>query len=630
MELKFDHRRTMRGIRKCSHCGSLNGNRAVRCKNQLCQQKVKDIPNPVQCSSSSTLIVVQLHQTGYTNGRLYSVRDGHREGSRNIVRTSICADGTIAALTVIQGRDITDEGNLLRVISSCKSIAEAVPLLKETTNSLAVSEEEKLSLWEKCCHPGGPLVQRVSSDLFVVGHWPSPYGLSHVVALKKNQKFSHFQCDCQTNKSSPIECWHMRAVAAGLLSAPETYGERWTALLEKFVDKKSPISPSTALLDGVHGENSVLSYEYLLATDDAEYISMPSEHIEMQSMLNSQYMELFNDEENSNTVTDETTRNLLPTTCIPDIFAGGEESLHLMDCQIELMDELDPTDRIDFCPSFIECEDSLPVSETGENSQEEKMVRITTKKGALKRSGRMAREKLTRGSYSVRKLMKVLESNGIIFNRLQQVSGLKNVSPMPAYEATQCNLSFTCWLESVIEQLNSVIDYNTDGKPAVQTFRIQEDFFHCLRARFSIGHRLRQPEPAHDTTEQECDRSQMYKFTHHKSLLHVFRTDKIELCFEKKFTQGPDDRYVPLELSEDSEPLSEPENRPIRPHCYSTYIKLGRYRHEPDPERVYYFSLEWIGGVLPRSGFGDLRISFQYGHRMNNQYMTPPAMLHTA
>uniref|UniRef100_A0A182VZB7 Uncharacterized protein n=1 Tax=Anopheles minimus TaxID=112268 RepID=A0A182VZB7_9DIPT len=349
-------------------------------------------------------------------------------------------------------------------------------------------------------------------------------------------------------------------------------------------------------------------------------------------MLNSSIMELFNDEDES-AITDETTHNMLPTTCTPDMFTGGEESLLLMDCQIELMDELDPTDRIDFCPSFIECEDSLPMPETEENTQAESVVRITTKKSALKRCGRMPHEKLTRGSYSVRKLMKVLESNGVIFNRLQHTNVAKsdaNVSPMPVYEATQCNLSFTCWLESVIEQLNSVIDYNTDGKPAVQTFRIQKDFFHCLRARFSVGLRLRQPESA-STTDTESDQSQLYKFTHHKSLLHVFRTDKIELCFEKKFTRGPDNRYVPLELAEPdkSEPLPGQQNRTIRPHCYSTYIKLGRYRHEPDPERVYHFTLEWIDGVLPRSGFGDLRISFQYGHRMNNQYMASPSTLHT-
>ncbi|XP_052889178.1 uncharacterized protein C2orf42 homolog [Anopheles moucheti] len=637
MELKFDHRRTMRGTRKCPRCRTINATRSLKCKNPVCQEILRTgtknkIPHTLKCDSSNGLIAVTLLQTGVTNGQLYSVRDGHSDGLRYIAQTNICEDGTLEGITIIQGNDICGKGNVTQMITSCKSMntAEALPLTKETISSLAISEEEKLFLWEKCSHPGGPLVQRVSHDLFVVGHWPSAYELSHVVALKENQKYSHFNCDsqnCEQPESSPTVCWHMQAVAAGLLS--DKCDDLWTDLLLQFVAQTT-----TAVLYGVPDENSVFSSGYLLAANDAGYLSVPSEHIEMQSMLNSSYMELFNNGETSNTVTDETTLNLLPTTSIADTLTGGEESLHVMDCQIELMDEFDPTDRIDFCPSYIECEDSLPLPETEENSQPEDLVRITSKKAALKRSGRMmlAREKLTRGNYSVRKLMNVLESNGIIFNRLQRArnpSKDASSAPKPAYEATQCSLSFTCWLESVIEQLNSVIDYNMDGKPAVQTFRIQKDFFRCLRARFSIGHRLRKPEPADRSADTANDRSQRYKFTHRNSLLHVFRTDKIALCFDKKFKPVADNRYVPME-DDECDLVAEQENPDIQSHSYSTYIKLGRYRHEPDPEKLYYFLVEWIDGVLPRSGFGELRISFLYGHRMNKQYMTPPCrLLHT-
>ncbi|XP_050072214.1 uncharacterized protein C2orf42 homolog [Anopheles maculipalpis] len=621
MALKFDHRASMRGICKCPHCGTFNGNRASKCKNPVCQQKLKENPRPAPGSSTKSIgMAVQLlHTDGTTNSsRLYSV--SYRDGLRSIFHTTIGTDGTIATLSTIHGKDIADKESVKRIISCCKSTAEAVPLLKESINSLAVSEEEKLSLWEKHSHRAGdPLVQRVSNDVFVVGRRQSAYGMVHVIVLKKHQKYTDFQCECHADgqqKTSPTVCWHIRAVVAGMLSAPYKYGDRWSAMLQPYVGQPS----STTVLD----DSSVLSCEYLLSTgnDDDRYISVPSEHVEMQSMLNSTMMELFSDQQIGDMPIYQTTSNFSPTTGIPDMFA--EESLHLMDCQIELMDELDPTDRIDFCPSFIECEDSLPVPEAEEHpAPDEKVVRVTTKKGALKRCNRMGPDKLTRGSYSVRKLIKALESNGIIFNRLQKSNGGVNVPTLPAYEAIQCNLSFTCWLESVIEQLNSVIDFNGDGKPAVQSFRIHEDFFRCLRARFSVGHRLRQPEPETECIDQLS--AQRYKFTHHKSLLHVFRTDKIELCFEKRFTRGPDDRYVPFK--EDGEELDGQlavQQTPIRPHCYSTYIKLGRYKHEPDQERVYHFTLEWIGAVLPLSGFGELRISFEYGHRMNKQYMEPP------
>uniref|UniRef100_A0A182PGP2 SWIM-type domain-containing protein n=1 Tax=Anopheles epiroticus TaxID=199890 RepID=A0A182PGP2_9DIPT len=503
------------------------------------------------------------------------------------------------------------------MILDCKSTAEAVPLLKEAIDSLRTSEDEKLAIKEKQSHPAGPLVQRVAYDLFIVGHWQTAYGLHHVAALKRTQKYSNFQCDCcdanDGQQTAPNDvCWHVSAVVAALRSAPGKYGgERWTSLLQQFVLDSNNARCQNGL--DLREDNSAPSFEFFLAPDDGP--------IETQSLFASTIMELFNDQEEPGLVIDESS-GTFPPTCIPSIFAGGDESLHLMDCQIELMDELDPTDRIDFCPSFIECADEV---EEEPQAPEQKLVEITAKKAALKRCGRMAREKLTRGSYSVRKLMKVLESNGIIFNRLQRGVG-GGVPPVPPYEAVGCSLSFTRWLESVIEQLNSVIDYNSNGRPDVQSFRIHEDFFRCLRARFSVGNHLRQPEPIRNGENESYP--QVYKFTHHKSLLHVFRTDEMALCFEKAFHRTANDRYTAAseELTDDGKGLESFSGQgvAIRPHRYTTYIKLGRYKHEPNPDRVYHFTIEWIAGALPRSRFGDMRISFEYGHRMNNQYMPPP------
>uniref|UniRef100_A0A182Q6H9 Uncharacterized protein n=1 Tax=Anopheles farauti TaxID=69004 RepID=A0A182Q6H9_9DIPT len=410
-----------------------------------------------------------------------------------------------------------------------------------------------------------------------------------------------------------------------MLSAPEKFGDRWSTLLQAFIGTNAPKT-----LHDAYDVNLALSCEYLLAGDDGQ-ISVSNEHIEMQSMLNPTIMELFNDQVDDAATIEETTTDFPPTTCISDMFDDGD-GLHLMDCQIELMDEFDLTDRIDFCPSYIECDDSLPAPEPEETLPKKTLVEITTKKAALKHTGRKSREKLTRGSYSVRKLMRILESNGVIFNRLQPASGSNTVNPsdVAPYEAIQCNLTFTRWLEFVIEQLNAIIDYNSDGKPPTQSFRIQEDFFHCLRARFSVGHHLRQPEPsegdASDATEGR-HKPLVFKFTHHKSLLHVFRTDRIELAFEKTFIRGSDGQFFPLERLKDDDnktPVAVEGCVPIRPNRYSTYIKLGHYKHTLNSNRVHQFTVEWVGGVLPRSGFGDLRISFEYGHRMNNQYVPPP------
>ncbi|XP_040155746.1 uncharacterized protein C2orf42 [Anopheles arabiensis] len=612
MSLTFDHRANMRGIRKCPQCGTFNGHRATKCKNRSCQQKLKETPSTsAKSSPSSTPFAVQLD---HSNGHLYSV--GLADGTRHIVQCCKDADGTITSLSHLDGRKIAHQDTIKQLILGCKATAEALPLLKEAIDSLSVPEDVKLSLWEKQSQPAAPpLVQRVVNDLFAVGRAQTVYGVHHVAALKKNQKNSHFHCDCckssEGQQTTTPVCWHVAAVAAGLLSAPAKHG--WASLLQQFIAKTINPPQCPSVLD-VREDKPPLSYEFLLEQD----------HGPMQSMLDSTIMEFLNEQQDHGT-----------DPGLGSIFAGGDEILELLDCQIELMDELDPTDRIDFCPSYIEC---APEEESEERREElpGKAVQITTKKAALKRCARMDGAKLTRGSYSARKLMKVLESNGVIFNRLRRPAKGDHLegASIPPYEATACSLSFTRWLGSVIEQLNSSIDYAADGRPDVQTFRIQEDFFRCLRARFSTGHGLRQPEPVEGEARQSGNNHpQVYRFTHHQTLRHTFRTDEIELCFEKSFHRSADGRYTAGadDLADEQDDSSSGEGAgassrtiAIRPQRYSTYIKLGRYKHEQNPERVYHFTIEWIGGVLPRSGFGDLRISFEYGHRINNRYVPPP------
>uniref|UniRef100_A0A8W7PN77 Putative treble-clef zinc-finger domain-containing protein n=1 Tax=Anopheles coluzzii TaxID=1518534 RepID=A0A8W7PN77_ANOCL len=575
----------MRGIRKCPQCGTFNGHRATKCKNRSCQQKLKETPSTsAKSSPSSTHFAVQLD---HSNGHLYSV--GLADGTRHIVQCCKDADGTITSLSHLDGRKIAHQDRIKQLILGCKVTAEALPLLKEAIDSLSVPEDVKLSLWEKQSQPAAPpLVQRVVNDLFAVGRAQTVYGVHHVTALKKNQKYSHFHCDCCKSSegqqtTSPV-CWHVAAVAAGLLSAPAKHG--WASLLQQFIAKTINPQQCPSVLD-VREDKPPLSYEFLLEQD----------HGPMQSMLDSTIMEFLNEQQDHGT-----------DPGLGSIFAGGDEILELLDCQIELMDELDPTDRIDFCPSYIEC---APEEEAQERREElpGKAVQITTKKAALKRCARMDGAKLTRGSYSARKLMKVLESNGVIFNRLRRAAkgdpGGRLHSPLRS-NRLQFVLYPLAW----------------------------EDFFRCLRARFSTGHGLRQPEPVEGEARQGGNNHpQVYRFTHHQTLRHTFRTDEIELCFEKSFHRSADGRYTAAadDLADEQDDASSGEGAgassrtiAIRPQRYSTYIKLGRYKHEQDPERVYHFTIEWIGGVLPRSGFGDLRISFEYGHRINNRYVPPP------
>ncbi|KFB44671.1 AGAP001614-PA-like protein [Anopheles sinensis] len=550
MSIKLDYRNNLRGIRKCPRCDSFNGNRATRCKNRSCQHKLRADTNgdrkvpPTQPASAVQLLPNYAH--------LYSVH--LRPGVRTFVETPTETDGTITVASIASGlASVSVESDDLEMIkqrvSGCQTVASALPLIKAIVDTLLIPEEEKRILWERETQCNMPLVQRMGNDLFAVGRLQSSFGLCHVTAQKKNQKYSHFHCDCRSDgdqhQMSPDACWHTVAVVAGLLSAAENPDERWVPLLRQFVGQKPVPEPSDHDLRCTY--EAVPSVEGHILTDQLPVVGQSietmlelfSDDVDVQPGLISldSLMDMPTDGPVFELAIGDT---MIDPPAIergsPDVITTSAESLQLMDCQIELMDEFDLTDRIDFCPSDIECDESmllpddvfenLSVEVEPKEGKKEKLVEVTAKKAALRQGGRVEKEKLTRGSYNVRKLMKALESNGIIFNRLQRNrssepdESSRKTSPLPAYEATLCNLSFTQWLESVIEQLNAIIDYNTNGKPEAQTFRIHEDFFRCIRARFSVGHRLRQPDET-SSSERTESRTHLFRFTHHKSLACV-------------------------------------------------------------------------------------------------------------
>ena len=153
------------------------------------------------------------------------------------------------------------------------------------------------------------------------------------------------------------------------------------------------------------------------------------------------------------------------------------DNIQLMECQIELMDQFMLTDRIDFCPSDIELsddnvvfpadeelglvvDDAEPPKEPAAKAKKTKLVEVTTKKAALRQTSKIAKEKLKKGSYNVRRLMKILESNGVVFNRMKRSEAVAMAAgsvaeggSIPSHEASLCGLTFTGWLESVIEQV---------------------------------------------------------------------------------------------------------------------------------------------------------------------------------
>lgn len=53
----------------------------------------------------------------------------------------------------------------------------------------------------------------------------------------------------------------------------------------------------------------------------------------------------------------------------------------------------------------------------------------------------------------------------------------------------------------------------------------------------------------------------------------------------------------------------------IQPTVYKTFLIINGNVQEP---KSHPFTVEWIPNAFPKSKFGEMRISFYYGHKKNN------------
>ncbi|XP_053685232.1 uncharacterized protein LOC128734790 isoform X2 [Sabethes cyaneus] len=529
---KLESRWNKRGIKKCPKCGTFNGNRAISCKNRTCQQALsRRRPDPIK---NGHFGAVQIKHALEQTVKIYSIRKlNGTKLVRGFVEIRDCMDKVQdqllqlkTAICYVDCQPHADqEGTCqhVRVASVTQERAEEMAFDSGNLQKLNINTAIRDAILKqqlKCRSEETPLVQKVSADTFVVRcddkHHPSvPF--CHVQLMYPDRII--YDCQVADNEEESTSCHHAFVVAAAILSTPKYYPV-FKEIIDRFVissdvPQEKFVPSEISVLNGAifltssptitdnSSQDIQNSDKLLLATIEKSDIQLIDCNLAFQSELGnmcfagpgdetparvSPIIELVNSNENS--------------ICGAEAFAADyEDNLQLMDCQIELMDQFSLTDRIDFCPSDVElsddnlvtdkCLDSPVVSsehltETVSSSAKQskpKLLEITTKKGALKQSAKVAKEKLKKGSYNVRRLMKILESNGVVFNRLKRSRAMElaaaedrplSAGTLPSYEATVCNLSFTSWLEHVIEQLNSVMEYDGDGKPPPQVFSIHE------------------------------------------------------------------------------------------------------------------------------------------------------------
>lgn len=252
-------RATLRGIRKCPHCGVFNGTRGLSCKNKACGVSLRSATSvSKKCAVEVVKVIIDSEERG---GK-------EREGGGGGVQVfSVCHRGRGATATQLGFVELVptdtaiatgDGTTLLTRISlgrcflpscrqrsnqsesesavanskqssdslcvhikqaiECRSCATPLTLKSSVLEGLQASIQAREELWRLATESPGPLVQRVSKDTLVVKcHTDSQHplgllhltvgagGLSEVLKSEKRsreQQNSVFHCACQVNSSS--------------------------------------------------------------------------------------------------------------------------------------------------------------------------------------------------------------------------------------------------------------------------------------------------------------------------------------------------------------------------------------------------------------------------------------------
>ncbi|XP_038641181.1 uncharacterized protein C2orf42 homolog isoform X3 [Scyliorhinus canicula] len=236
---------TLRGIKKCPKCGTINGTRGLSCKNKSCGAVFRDGVRKQLPSIDAVRIV-----TGSAS-QVYSVRLRDRGpdyrgfvelGTSEAVQT---VDGTI--ITHITGRcfvptcfKVSTQGaseyqcQHVKLATECHLEATPHTLKSSVLNSLQVSSETKQAIWTLATESSGPLVQRITKSIMVVKCKASTkhsLGFLHVSfhekARMKGVTERKFYCSCQAFKASkpgsikeesPKRCIHFYACVCAFAS----------------------------------------------------------------------------------------------------------------------------------------------------------------------------------------------------------------------------------------------------------------------------------------------------------------------------------------------------------------------------------------------------------------------------
>ncbi|KAM8705309.1 hypothetical protein ACLKA7_009728 [Drosophila subpalustris] len=644
------HPTTLRGIRKCSGCGTINGSRALLCRNPVCPQN-KNVFDGVQ---------LVCRRTGCA---IYSLRTKEREQDAQ-PRNFVCIEDVTLSLqpnaAVVSSKavcyvDACKNDNNCKHINACRECSQQMPkavvytVSREVLWNLNISLEQKQQLWQQYKiaeeQEQMPAVQRLNATTFVVKCERSNTFTAehlHVTALANglSTKKGPYACACRKLKiivepdnSLVMQdeiCDHLLLVLAGILSSPQgktVYGN-FTKSLQSFW---MPAKLETPLGEVTHDDlrlslsinigGDIDPHEDIYIFDDeccetvTDLLPLPEELPDVVYNVDSTPAQ--NSANNSAVVRYANDAQLLSNY---DIYAEQQnQHLELTDCNIELMDQYQLTDQIDLCSDDIE----LPL--VGEpfnilapppifakaappTTNQLPAIELPTI-SVIKESAIKASEIVN--EVKTRKQPPLPAKRHLIVNESTDTAAVEavgvEVEPALAYEA---------WLDYVIELINDSVEPSpVQEQAAVSTRLVQhslhvhkETFSHFCKS-FSAGIKRR---PLHKVSVIETGKHKgLSKYVWHFSASHtvkrIFSSRNLSLQLERSFERHKDGDFVPYVRQVPAQTIPPSKQRFV-------YTKLRLYvvkmLFDTEQKNTSGLLLSWTPDVLAKSHFGLLQVEF--------------------
>ena len=472
---------TMRGIRKCPKCGTFNGTRGLSCKNKVCDMVFKETERSSKRGAGCD--AVRLY-TG-TASTIYSVRLRDKGPDyRGFVKLSTSEMPSMASSIIIndQSQCYVDTCHkpekseeqvptICSHISAClgTSVQEATPVMlrHSAMNDLNIRPEIKHEVYSMAERASGPLVQRVSKNVFCVKCDPEiiigdtnsdrhPLGYLHICFMEQKVKdgpgLEHrFFCSC--SQFCGESAWPSTALFP-----------QWTAM-----DRER--EPEWLLKRCVHLYSCLCAFasDPKLREEFKMYINIDQEicdrAAEQSSLEDNQVIAILGQDENGDTVQVEVVNQAELRGVFSDTKNIGEPLMNITeDIHIE-METPDGRVQTITVPATSISQSQSPVTSSG-----------STKGRNRNQSGRAGGGSPTKRQCT--SVQSVTTGSG---------PGPRLQAPGVSGDEAGVSLSFHQWLASVTERINQTMHYQFDGHPEPLVFHAPQVFFDCLRERISMG-----------------------------------------------------------------------------------------------------------------------------------------------